>query len=175
MQSLEFKRLSVDGYVIALEPPMVREQINESITVSFANQEKCDMPISPIKKVAMVKIYHDRIVIILNDGQFDEYIFYQVFKSGKGEILIESTNQRDAWYLQWRISSTALVRYTVTNAGTNNERWQDEEAIIFTGIERGFEEVLLIKSNPEQMSDLYDLIPHYARHYSRLLQTDRDD
>ena len=171
MNSLDIRRLSADGYVIAVEPPLAREERKESMRVTFGNER--DVAIRAISGVEMVKVYHNRIVVIFCNGGFDEYIFKHVFRSGKGDVLIESTNQKDAWYLKYSTSLTGLVRYIVSDAGTSNERWQDQEAVIFTGIDHGFEEVLYLEAKNDKL-DLYDLIPQYKSHYDRLLGTDRE-
>lgn len=175
MKTLEIKRLSADGYVIAVEPPLIRDERKESISVTFSYKEGHKV-IPTIEKAEMVKIYHNKIVIIFRYGSYDEYLFTRVFsETEKGEVVIESTNKRDTWYVTWRPSLTGIVRYVVSNAGAPDERWEDVDAVIFTGMDHGLEEVLCLEADGEKSADLYDLIPQYARHYDRLLSADRDD
>ena len=173
MNNLEFKTLSSDGYVIAIEPSIVRDAKTEKIVISFNTHD--EKIIDPISEIRMVKIYRDHMVIIPFPERFYEYEYRKIFPNGKGEIVIKSTDDNKAWYLQWRPSMTALIRYTIQNPGSDREKWFDEEAFLFVGKTHGCEEVAIIKGNVGQTLDLYDLMPYYAAHYDGLLSADRED
>lgn len=174
MNNLEFKTLSSDGYVITIEPSIVRNVKTEKIVVSF-NTHDDEQTIAPASGIKMVKFYQDHMVIIPFPERFYEYEYKKIFPNGKGEIVIKSTDDNKAWYLQWRPSMTALIRYTIHNPGTNREKWFDEEALLFVGKTHGYEEVAIIKGDVEQTLDLYDLMPYYAAHYDGLLSADREN
>ena len=166
MKNLEFRQLTSDGFIIAVEPPPLDGFPTEAMEVSFATY--AGEKVGPIEKVRMVKIYHDSIIIYHIRGGYIEYRFKDLFIKGRGRVLIKSTKDKELWCLDWRPSSTLIVRYGILHNDDANDELVEKEAIVFTGCKHGYEEIIRTEGNSE-VSNLCNMLTHYMDHYQKLL------
>lgn len=176
MKNLDLFTLPKDGLVVVVEP--LKNRGNQ--TMKVFDRARRMLPV--IDNVEMVKIHHDKLVIIGKDQQVEEYIFKNVYpKPEGGDVIIKSAPisgedypkpGQSGWTVMYRKNFTAVVRHEIIGIEGFSTAKMEKDAFIFCGETNGCEDVLRIDATGDG-TDLYNLIPEYHDYISGLLEADR--